>query len=100
MALHPVARRLTTDADGAGRDVVLIGMRDDGGIKERGGLERIFVGEIGADEKGALIGKMMIGRQKMAHRFKALEEIIAEALVAAVEIGEDLVQHFARPRPR
>ncbi len=70
----PVARRLRTKRMVPSGRPGLVGMRDDGGIEERGGLERIFVGEVGADEKLALVGKRLVGGDEILHGWRSVAE--------------------------
>ena len=51
MCPSPVARRLMMKRRPPFGHAALVGMRHDGGIEQRGGLQRIFAGEKRADEQ-------------------------------------------------
>src|ERR1700735_5266317 len=65
----------------AGWQASLVGMRDDGGIEQGSGFERIFGQEIRADEQLSLLGDHLIGREGVAHQFESFEEDSADVLM-------------------
>ena len=73
---------------------ILVRMRNDGGIKERRRLQRIFVREVSADKKFAFLGERLVGWKQMPDRIKANEKVVVKSLMARFEFGEDLRQHL------
>ena len=78
----------------------LIRMRHDGRIEKRRGLQRIFVGKIGADEKFPVFGKRLVRGKQMPDGLEANEEIIEQPLMARFKFRENLRPAWRRSRPR
>ncbi len=72
----------------------LVGMGNDGRIEQGGRLERVLVGEVGADEKLAFLREPLVGGQQAADEFEADKEVVHQPLMACFELGQDLGQHL------
>jgi hypothetical protein len=68
----------------------LIGVQDDGGIKQRGRLEGIFSGEESADEELAFTGEGAMGEEVMFDLFEVGDERGFDLEVATGEFEADL----------
>ena len=55
----PGGAQAENEPQSAGRQVSLIGVRNDGGIEQRGGFQRVFGQEIGADQEPSLFGQFL-----------------------------------------
>ena len=82
------------EAQRAGRQFRLIGVRNDGGIEQGRRFQRVFGQEIGSDQQPSCFGHFRIGRQRLADLFEALQEEIANLLVALGELSADLGEQF------
>ena len=93
----PGGAQAENEPQSAGRQTGLVGMRHDGGIEQRSGFQRVFGQEIGADQQSSLFGYVLIRRQRLADLFEALQEELADVLVALGELSGDFVQQRADP---
>jgi hypothetical protein len=73
----------------------LIGMGDHGGIEQRGGFQRVFRQEIGADQEPSWFGNFPIRQHQVAHLFEALQEAMVNVRVPLGKFGGDFVQQRA-----
>ena len=94
----PGGAQAENEPQSAGRQTGLIGVRNDGRIEQRGGFQRVFGQEIGADQQLPLFGDFLIGRQQLADLFEAFQEELANLLVPLGEFGGDFIQERRRPR--
>ena len=76
----------------AGWQTRLIGVRDDGGIEQRSGFQRVFGQEIGADQQPSLFGEFLTERQHLADLFEAFQKKLADVLMPLGELGGDFIQ--------
>jgi hypothetical protein len=94
MCPSPVARRLRMNRRAPLRQARLIGVRNDGGIEQRGGFQRVFGQEIGADQEPPLFGEFH-PPPSVADLFKAFQKERADVLVPLGEFGGDFLQKRA-----
>jgi hypothetical protein len=83
------------EAQGAGWQAGLVGVRHDGGIEQRGGFQRVLGQEKGADQQPPLFGNIAIGRQQVVDLFKAFQKDCADLLVPLGEFGGDSLHQGA-----
>ena len=70
----------------------LVGVLDDGRVEERGAFERVFAGEVRADQQPALAVGGVVGQAERGdHLVMGLEEVL-RARVPAAELLHDPVQ--------
>ena len=79
----------------ARRQVSLIGVRDNGGIEQRSGFQRIFGEETGADQQAPLIGYLLIERHQFAELFKSCAKDFVDVQVPLAEFSADFIQEIS-----
>jgi hypothetical protein len=67
-------------------EAILAGVGDDGGVEKRGGFERVFTGEEGADEEPPGLGKVRAGGNMRADFLKMTEPALIKVDVPAAKI--------------
>ena len=80
------------EAHFVGAETGLVGRRDDAGIEESAGFERILVGEIRADEQAARLVEFAIDGQQRGQLAEAFEKNSADVFVPVVELGQDYIE--------
>ena len=80
------------EAQAAGRNSRLIGMRHDAGIEQRRRLERILVHEIGADELALHFRKAAVRRERLLHFVGADLERFQQVAVTTLEVLQHVRQ--------
>ena len=78
----PVARKLSTNRRDPFGTSALVRVPDERWIEERGRFERIFGGEIGADEEPPFLAQRFVGKQVPPDAFEAFQEISCGAVDA------------------
>ncbi len=73
----------------------LIGVRDDGGIEQRRGFQRVFRQKVGADQEPSLFGHIPIRQHQAAHLFEAFQEAIVNVIVPLGKFSGDFIQQRA-----
>lgn len=79
-------------AHGAGWQIGLVRVRNDGRIEYGRGFQRVFGQEVRADQQLPLLGKLSIARQQLANLVEAFEEKSMDTPMPLSEFGKYLVQ--------
>ena len=88
----PSGAQAENESQSAGRQISLIGVRNDGRIEERSGFQGIFGQEIGADQEASLFGKLRVREQHLAYLLKTLQKQSVYLLMTVAELGKDFIQ--------
>src|SRR3954465_13817264 len=67
-------------------------MPDHRRVEEGGRFERVFLGEVGADEQLPALAERLVGEQVFADLFEAVQEELARALMALAELAHDVLE--------
>ena len=73
-------------------EAALVRRGEDAGIEECGGFQRVFVGEIRAEQQAAWLAQLLIGREEMADLLEPLGEDVMKATVTTQKVRKNLVQ--------
>ncbi len=87
----PSGAQAENESQSARWHVGLIRVRDDGGIEQRSGFQRVFGQEIGADQQSPLLGDFPIHPQQLADLLKSFQKEFADLFVALGEFSGDFV---------
>ena len=88
----PVARRLRQESPRSGLEPRLVGVPDHRGIEKRSRFERVFLGEVGADQHPAIFAHLLIGQKVLLDLFKAVQEEVAGLLMAVVKLAHHVAE--------
>jgi hypothetical protein len=76
----------------AGREIRLVGMRNDGWIEQGRGLQGVFGQKIGADQEASLFGQLLIRPNRFADLLEAFQEQIPDSMVPLGELGRYFIE--------
>ena len=79
----------------------LVGVPDHRRIEERGRFQRVFLGEVRADQHPAILGERLVGEQVFLELIKPVQKEVAGFLMAAVKLAHHVVEQgidFRLPR--
>ena len=70
----------------------LVGVPDHRRVEQRRRFQRVFLGEVRADQQPAVLAQRLVGQQVAADLLEAVQEELAGLLVAVVELPHHVVQ--------
>ena len=100
MCPSPVARRLRMNRREPVGQARLVRVPDHRRVEQGRRFQRVFLGEVGADQKPAVLAERLVGQQVLADLLEAVQEELAGPLVAAAELPHHLLEQAGRPHPR